>query len=140
MTVFALLPLLLASCYGWTSREGFPVQRPNSSDSSPQYQLVKLKRKNQTLPPIVQGRLTGGIDQIPLQIGVVKTGSTLLSADRTGTYRWQGQPGAYRFLARSVGFADVQSEKVRLAMGDSVRLDFQLPIGPPITHRKAKNN
>lgn len=65
----------------------------------------------------------------------MKVERTTLPADSTGAYLWQGDPGIYIFKAGSVGYDEVVSERIRLTEGDSIRLDFHLPIGPPIIHK-----
>jgi hypothetical protein len=97
--------------------------------------MVKLKRKNPALPPIVQGKVVRNIDLTPLQISVVRVGRAMFPVDNSGAYRWQGSPGTYTFTARSIGYTDVKSEKIRLTKGDSISLDFRLLPGPPIEHK-----
>jgi len=66
---------------------------------------------------------------------MVRVRRARLTADVNGAYRWQGKPGTYVFRARCIGYADVVSQRIRVVRGDSIRLDFRLPIGPPIIHK-----
>ncbi|WP_139921260.1 carboxypeptidase-like regulatory domain-containing protein [Hymenobacter sp. DG01] len=135
MTVSSFIALALAGCIGSSLR----LQQDSRHNESSHYKIVKLKRKNLTSPPLIQGIIVGETNLIPLAIGVIKIGRATVTADRTGNYSWQGKLGTYTIRARSVGFDDVVTEKIKLSKGDSIRLDFQFPIGQPIIHKMPKN-
>ena len=135
MIDMTLIALVLVGWHTLLSDPAFPTKVLAQARKSPPVQVVKWKRKNGALPPTVQGNLLDETELIPLKIGVVRVKGVLFLTDGNGAYRWQGKPGTYVFRARSIGYADVVSPKMRLVRGDSIRLDFRLPIGPPIVHK-----
>ena len=135
MIVFVLIRFALASCVTLFSGPTLVPQEPVRLSDSPCYQLVKLKRKNLTLPPIVHGQLVSKIDSLPLKLAAVKVRRLILRTDNTGVYHWQGKPGTYTFLARSIGYADVVSKNINLVKGDSIILNFQLSTDVPLLHK-----
>lgn len=137
ITMIAMPPitLVLVVWQALLSGPTLPPKVPAQARESPPIQIVKWKRKNGALPPKVQGNLLDEMRLFPLAIGVVRVRGALFHADVNGAYRWQGKRGTYVFRARSVGYADVVSQRIRVVRGDSIRLDFRLPIGPPIVHK-----
>lgn len=138
MTTPLLFALILINCK--VLNTPYYIYQNIHKSKNNNYTILKLKRKNIILPPTINGNVKGQIDSLALSVSVIKIGKTILNTDNSGFYSWQGRQGSYTIQARSIGFRDIMSKKIILNRGDSIILNFYLPVGPPITHKMQKNS
>ena len=127
-----LLLGFLAACssqrIGTTPGKKYPVQ-----------EIIRLRRQEPTQPPIVTGHIDAFQDNKIFEANYVSVciddecqtakGSTAVT-DANGKYTRILTPGKHSILATFVGLIPSKVSSLRVAQGDSIRINFHLRVDP----------
>ncbi len=115
--------LFLLSVVGCRSERGLVGPAPQETQ-----EITRFRSKDPTTAPVVLGRVylldQGRVEALPAAI--IAIDDSIFFANEAGDYCRRLQPGRYRFLTGQIGIYPSRIQRLRVELGDSVRIDFHL--------------
>jgi hypothetical protein len=115
--------LLLLPAVGCKSERGLVGPAPHETQD-----ITRFRSKDATKAPVVLGRVylvdQGRVQALPAAI--IALDDSISFTNESGDYRRRLQPGNHRFLAGQIGLYPSLIQRLRVDLGDSVRIDFHL--------------